>query len=272
MLALNDRALLDLPNRRLKLFEVEPTDLGELVRCQSGWGLASKVLAYARPGRDSQWIELGWRREGVIRGFFRDRAQAHLWAAYTEPSRARELGRPGNEQNLRVALARPLLGSASLPEGYRSELANSSMAGEISALLQSTFPVYPTPLYPGHISQAISSRANLFRVVRDSEGKLAAVASAELDLQRQSAEMTDCATAPAHRGRGLMARLLFRLELDVRRLFGICDFYTLARACEVSMNCVFGKLGYSSTGRLVSNCRMPNGWESMNIWCKQVGA
>ncbi len=69
-----------------------------------------------------------------------------------------------------------------------------------------------------------------------------------------------------------MARLLFRLELDVFEHCGISDFYTLARACEVSMNCVFAKLGYGYTGRLVNNCRMPTGWESMNVWCKRMRA
>ena len=52
----------------------------------------------------------------------------------------------------------------------------------------------------------------------------------------------------------------------------IHDLYTLARADEVGMNCVFAKLGYAYTGRLVNNCRMPNGWESMNIWCKSADA
>lgn len=271
MLTLSGRALLDLPNRRIKLYEVHPSDLADLACSQAWWGLASKILAYSRAGQDQQWLQLGWRREGLIRGFFADSSEAHLWAAYTELSRAREHGRPEHEESLKVALSRPPLASAILPEGYRTSLATSSMAGEISALLQSTFPVYPTPLHPGHIAEAIESRANLFRVVLDSRGALAAVASAELDHQRRSAEMTDCATAPAHRGRGLMARLLFRLELDVRQRFGIRDFYSLARACEVSMNCVFRKLGYGFTGRLVNNCRMPTGWESMNVWCKQVG-
>jgi hypothetical protein len=34
------------------------------------------------------------------------------------------------------------------------------------------------------------------------------------------------------------------------------------------VNCAFAKLGYKYTGRLVNNCRMPTGWESMNVWCK----
>ena len=82
--------------------------------------------------------------------------------------------------------------------------------------------------------------------------------------------MTDCATRPDQRGGGHMAYLLHRLAQDVRKERGITDLYTLARADEVGMNCVFGKLGYVYTGRLVNNCRMPNGWESMNVWCKST--
>ena len=58
-------------------------------------------------------------------------------------------------------------------------------------------------------------------------------------------------------------------ENDIADLYGITDLYTLARADEIGMNCVFRKLGYDFCGRLVNNCRMPNGWESMNVWCKQ---
>jgi putative beta-lysine N-acetyltransferase len=101
---------------------------------------------------------------------------------------------------------------------------------------------------------------------------MAAVASAEIDGARRNAEMTDCATRPSERGRGLMVWILRALERDLAREEGIIDLYTLARADEVGMNCAFAKLGYDYTGRLVNNCRMPNGWESMNVWCRTASA
>ena len=69
-----------------------------------------------------------------------------------------------------------------------------------------------------------------------------------------------------------MAYILRQLERALVADFGITDLYTIARADEVGMNCVFSKLGWVYTGRLVNNCRMPNGWESMNIWCRGDGA
>lgn len=54
--------------------------------------------------------------------------------------------------------------------------------------------------------------------------------------------MTDCATRADMRGRGFMAYLLTCLESDLRRLFQVTDLYTIARADEIGMNCVFAKL------------------------------
>ena len=99
---------------------------------------------------------------------------------------------------------------------------------------------------------------------------MVAAASAEIDHCNKNAEMTDCATRPSARGQGLMAYLLWMLENDLQELYNITDLYTIARADEVGMNCVFSKLGYIYDGRLVNNCRMPNGWESMNVWCRQT--
>jgi RimJ/RimL family protein N-acetyltransferase len=68
-----------------------------------------------------------------------------------------------------------------------------------------------------------------------------------------------------------MIHLLHRLEDDMFGDFGIRDLYTLARADEVGMNRALARLGYAYTGRLVNDCRMPNGWESLNVWCKCLG-
>ncbi|MBE0565138.1 MAG: GNAT family N-acetyltransferase, partial [Krumholzibacteria bacterium] len=141
-------------------------------------------------------------------------------------------------------------------------------AEAVSALLRRVFPDYPTPTDPATVRRQIARGDNVYRLMLDADGRLAAAASAEIDHRRRSAELTDCATSPEHRGAGLMAWLLRQLERDVVRDFGITDLYTIARADEVGMNCVFSKLGWIYTGRLVNNCRMPGGWESMNLWCR----
>ena len=168
---------------------------------------------------------------------------------------------------MELAQGKALVAAPTLTSEFTSEIARVEDSGEIAQLLDQTFEDYPTPISQEVVAEQIAEELNLFRVVRTLEGDMAAVASAEMDHQRGSAEMTDCATRPDFRGQGLMAYILRTLERDVYRRHDISDLYTIARADEVGMNCVFSKLGYSFEGRLVNNCRMPNGWESMNVWC-----
>ena len=263
-------AVYDPYNERIKLYGVTPQCLSELPPVETDSSQAGKVTAYALPGNSYEWAALGFREEGVIRGYFEDGADAHLWAAYSEAGRETNVREELHEHGIQIALSKSPLVRPELPEGYVCQTARPEDTPEITALLQSTFTDYPSPLVEETIATAIETQANLFRMVLNEDGEVAAVASAEMDHQRSSAEMTDCATRPDQRGKGLMAHILWKLEKDVVVDFDITDLYTIARADEIGMNCVFSKLGYGYSGRLVNNCRMPNGWESMNLWCKSL--
>ena len=264
-------AILDPFNRRLKVYELSAGDMSASVTAVSinpDDHVIGKVTAYALPGEGRLWADLGFRQEAVIRGFYPDSVDAHLWAAYPNPERETCAKESLYEAAVSVAESKETLSSPALMNGFECRLAASEDAGDIADLMGRIFPVYPSPISEHVIGEQIRSESNLFRVVEDLQGEIVAVASAELDKERSSAEMTDCATRPDQRGRGLMAHILSKLESDLLSRFGIRDLYTIARAEEVGMNCVFSKLGYEYTGRLVNNCRMPSGWESMNVWCK----
>lgn len=269
------QAILDRHNQRIKLYGLTAGDctgpeLWPLLNALTDHALCvSKVTVYARPEGRAVWRHNSFRHEGLIRGFFPDGADTHLWAYYISTRRA--VAAEERKHNEILALAqRKRLQRPSLPAGYVCRLASRDDVAAVTSLLQTTFPEYPTPIRAPSIRKQIITRANLFRIVHAEDGELAAAASAEIDHVRKCAEMTDCATVPKHRGMGLMAFILKSLEADLLTQFGIRHVYTLARAGEVSMNCVFSKLGYDYTGRLINNCRMPGGWESMNIWCKTV--
>lgn len=262
------KAVYDPYNERIKVYGLTASDLSGLEHAGGEEEVASKVTAYAPAGQPGSWQALGFRHEGCIRGYFEDGTDAHLWAAYTEQDRQLDTRRDEHDAGVRIARAKPALDDPTLPQGYTCHEGQTAHAGEIAALLQQTFADYPTPIREEVVAGQIRRHTNHFRLVRDGAGEVAAVASAEMDHRCRSAEMTDCATRTDQRGRGLMAHLLWRLEQDVAQAFSITDLYTLARADEVGMNCVFSKLGYVYSGRLVNNCRMPNGWESMNVWCK----
>ena len=264
-------AILDPFNRRLKVYELNAADLSASVAAAplgADESVVGKITAYALPGESQLWEELGFRQEAVIRGFYAEGVDAHLWAAYPNPAREACEKDEAHRVGVEVAQSKASLETVALPEGFECRVAALADASDIADLMANTFPVYPSAISEHIISEQIRTEANHFRLVENLQGEVVAVASAELDKERSSAEMTDCATRPDFRGRGLMAHILSRLETDLLRRFGISDLYTIARADEVGMNCVFSKLDYEFTGRLVNNCRMPNGWESMNVWCK----
>lgn len=258
-------------NRRLKLFDATPADVAASTVMASAIRdgtpeLYSKIIVYSRPGQE--WQKLGLRREVLIRGFFGD-SDAELWAVYPDPRRASDPAGDSIEDALAIARAKQPV-QPSLPPGYSCAPATRDEAGTIAELMAGIFPDYPTPISPQGVADAMEQRTSHFRVVHDPDGRIAACASAEMHHSRKSAELTDCATRPEARGRGLMSAILRGLEHDLLEQYRITDVYTIARAGEVGMNCSFAKLGYEYTGCLVNNCRMPQGWESMNVWCRNT--
>jgi len=79
--------------------------------------------------------------------------------------------------------------------------------------------------------------------------------------------MTDFATLPSERGKGLASILLNNLEEEARKR-GTEYFYTIARSRSFGMNKVFKRAGYEYTGKLINNCNMCGEIENMYIWCK----
>lgn len=257
---------IDPHNDRIKLFHVTASELENLEGSLGTCNLAGKILAYALPGQDEAWKNLGFRHEGVLRGFFADGTNAHVWAAYPDPERAREEDAFHHAVVVQTARDRARAYNPTLPEGFRCHTATPDHAGEIVALMQSSFPVYPTPITVENVARSMQAELGLWKVIRNRVGNLVAVASADLDSRHRSAELTDCVTREDHRGRGLMVYLLHELTAQLGDNY---QLFSLARAGESSINCCFSKLGFDFTGRLVNNCRMPSGWESMNIWCRR---
>mgnify|MGYP002630444916 CR=1 FL=1 len=266
----------DFHNKRIKLYEVtaetfigsEPAHV--LIEELETGDRFSKLNLYAReePGAaNDQWGEAGFRREGAIRGFFSDGAEAVIWARYSGEERAVETRQDDHEKTLKIALSKERSNPA-LPDGYTSRPAVPNDSEQISILMNSVFEDYASDISPEHLSRQIATLQTLFQVIEDADRKLVAAASAELDVGRQVAEITDCVTLPEHRGLGLSSGAVGALHDNLKGHPRINATYSLARADEIGINCVFHRLGYNYTGRLVNNCRMPNGWESMNIWCR----
>ncbi len=270
----------DFHNERIRLFEVtaeafigsEPA-IGLIEELETG-DRFSKLTLYAReePGaEDAQWIQAGFHREAAIRGFFTDGAEAVLWSRYSEEERAVEIRKDDHDKALKIALSKERA-APSLPEGYTSRPAAPGDSERISLLMNSVFEEYASDISEENLFRQIATLQTLFQVIEDTDKRLVAVASAELDVGRQVAEITDCVTVVDQRGRGLSSAAIGALHDTLKQHPRINATFSMARADVVGVNCVFQRLGYDYTGRLVNNCRMPNGWETMNIWCRSIEA
>ncbi len=273
--------VLDVRNARIKLVDATLSDVKAVAPLDTPRADASreptwsKLLVYTRsPVADaSLWIEAGLTHEATIAGFFEDDTDAAIWSLFTDPGRAAETMRDAHELALRLAQSKDPLPTdepAAVPPGFSMRRASPGDARRIATLMNTVFAAYPSELSAERLHMLIDKQLSIFRLIEDEAGKLVAVASAEIDHDRKNAELTDCTTHPEFRGLGLSKCLISALHGDLVSDWGIHHVYSIARALETGMNCVFSQLGYEYRGRLVANSRMPEGWESMNIWCRTL--
>ncbi|NNF04895.1 MAG: GNAT family N-acetyltransferase, partial [Rhodothermales bacterium] len=266
---LNDRlALVDEHNGRIKLYGSEASDFdseagSELISSFEASDDFSKMIVYSDSSDETGWEDIDFRFEGTIRGFFFDGSDARMWARFGSEERATEADKKAHDGI--VETAREKAGGAVteiVPDEFTVSRAGPNDAEPIANLMQSVFEDYSEDISEERLKQLIGRGGAAFRTVKTETGRIVASAAVRLDLGRRNGEVTDCVTHPDHRGRGLMAALLKGLEKDASTRFGVTDLYSLSRSGEAGMNIVLARSGYEYTGRLVNNCRMPDGLES----------
>lgn len=156
----------------------------------------------------------------------------------------------------------------SLPDGISIRLAEKGDIPELIQLYQSIFESYPSPLVHSSYLETVFPKETLFAVCIQG-GKIISAASAELQPENLTAELTDCATITSARGKGLMSHLLLRLEAELLKRKYVSS-YTMARARSYGMNNVFFRLDYEFMGRMINNCDIYGDFEDMNIWVKKL--
>ncbi len=143
-----------------------------------------------------------------------------------------------------------------------------SDAEEMSVIYQQVFKSYPFPIQKPIYLKRIMKEGVLYFCIR-IEGRIAAIAAAEIDLVSKNAEMTDFATLPKWRGMGFAGMLLNHMDKKTRKL-GIKTAYTIARATSNGMNTVFKNSGYKYAGLLKNNSQICGSIQSMTVWYKHI--
>ena len=148
------------------------------------------------------------------------------------------------------------------------EPATPADAEIMGRVYRTVFPTYPFPIDdPAYLRQAMQNDVVFFKLTRD--GRIGALASAEMDTAHGAVEMTDFATLPEFRGQGAAQSLLQTMETAMRAR-GIRTAFTIARAYSAGMNVTFAKCGYAFGGTLTGNTNIGGRIESMNIWSKAL--
>ncbi len=224
-----------------------------------------RVVLLARSGMRPGFEACGMTREATMPGFYDGREDCDVFGYAIEPGRGR-LAEPAavGEVDELIAKAQPARQRPTPP----TERGATADAEGIATLIADTFQHYPTPTgNTAYVAEQIAGGIP-FRVVRDG-GDVVACASADLVRGACTAELTDCATRPDQRGRGLMQALLGDLMDDLRRLRYPTAF-TLARASVAGVNLAFQRLGFVWRGQMTRSCRIGGGIEDMNVWSRAL--
>lgn len=264
------RLFFDRPNSRVKILNHRFLSGPQLDRIKTiaGQRGLGKIISFSPESSRALFVSRGFAIEGTIKGFFRGR-DALCCSFFVDRQRNNPLNcevkarsstrRPAD----RMPEDQPLTGSYTVRDAVEHDIPG------MIALFRDVFETYPSPVFDqGYIRENMRTGGVHYKVAVDSEN-IVGIASAEKDHENLNAEMTDCATSPRCRGRGILKMLLQELEGCLAEQGFIC-LYTLCRAAHPPINKAFMRLGYSYSGCLVRNCHICGSFEDMNILVKLI--
>lgn len=257
----NDRVYL------MKLADADPASVAAaLDDLAEGKDYAKIVAKVPEPAR-ADFTAAGYCCEATIPRPAAD-GDIHFMAKYRTGERAEMQDPERVRQVLAAADAK-----AAEPEAPEAPLeCRAATPADVEAMAEvyrQVFASYPFPIDdPDYLRQTMDEHVAYFGAW--DEGRPVALASAEMDPAGGCVEMTDFATLPPYRGRGLATALLTRMEAAMRER-GIETAYTIARAVSFGMNITFARCGYRFGGTLTNNTQIAGRLEDMNIWYKPLG-
>lgn len=222
-----------------------------------------KLIIKSRPGDTKFFESKGLHQEAFIPKYFAG-IDMHFMVRYLSKERSHSLREADEQAIVNAVLLTPAFGSP-VPR-INIKLGEPEDSEALARLYRDSFQIYPTPVNdPAHIRKTMEE-GTIYALVYEGR-KVVSAASAEINTKYRNAELTDCATADGHEGKGYMRALLLALEENLKSRNITC-LYTIARSASFGMNKVFHQLGYTYGGRMTKNCMIYSGMEDMNVWFK----
>jgi len=254
----------------MKLGTAEPISLMGELKALAQKNDYTKIFAKVPQSKVKAFLDEGYLMEAQIPDFFKGQDAACFLAYYLD--QARQIPRSIKELESVLALAQGNQRPSPTPMQSNPSLTlrpcTAQDAPAMSQLYKQVFPSYPFPIDdPGYIRKTMKTHIQYYAF--ESKGQLVALSSAEMDQTQQNVEMTDFATLPRWRGKGLAVQLLTFMETQMKAQ-GMTTAYTIARAISAGMNITFARMGYNYNGRLINNTHISGQIESMNVWSKPL--
>jgi putative beta-lysine N-acetyltransferase len=213
------------------------------------------------------FIDNGYKEEAVIPELFNGKQDGVFLGKFYSDSRAKN----GKEEELKDILKK--IKSSVSKEKNKKTIFNIRKAGpadilEMSHIYSEVFKSYPFPIQdPQYLLETMKSHVCYYVACEGRD--IVAVSSAETNPDFENAEMTDFATLPQYRRKGIARNLLYFMDQDMAEK-RIKTVFTIARAVSYGMNSVFANRAYHFAGTLVNNTNIAGSIESMNVWYKKI--
>ena len=259
-------------NNRIYLMKFNTSDTHSLIAAlddialENGYG---KIFAKIPSSAWNSFKSADYIKEAVIPGLYKGKTDGFFVAKYFS---ARRQKAPNVEKQLTLFKNAGEKLADNIEPASRANRdivsCKPSDAEEMSAIYRQVFKSYPFPIQKRTYLKRMMKAGVLYFCIR-IEGRIVAIAAAEIDLENKNVEMTDFATIPKLRGEGLASTLLSHMEEKILQR-GIQTAYTIARAASHGMNTVFKNNGYNYAGFLKNNSQICGSIQSMTVWYKQL--
>lgn len=229
----------------------------------------SKVIAKVPEFAKDTFLQYNYAIEASIPGFYNGLEIVYFMGKYFSGSRKDYQDKEKVNKILNTAISKGGNGLKlnQLP-GFDYRICDESDVGQMTDVYKQVFATYPFPIHdPDYILETMNENMIYFSILKGD--RIVALASAEMDAGAQNAEMTDFATLPEYRGKGLAVYLLNWIENAMYKR-NMKIVYTIARAVSYGVNIIFAKSGYEYCGTLLNNTNISGDIESMNIWYKSL--
>ncbi len=229
----------------------------------------TKIIAKVPESAKDFFIDNGYISEAYIKNFYHGKKDTFFLSKFLSKDRSNFKHKNEIFNTIQFALEKCQKNApAELEKAFSIKKLTQSNTPQMIPIYKKVFKSYPFPIFDEkYLLKTMNSNVDYFGVFFN--GKIIALSSSEMDLDSQNTEMTDFATLPEFRGKGLALNLLKVMEKEAVKK-GIKTSYTIARSASLSMNIIFSKMGYEFGGTLVNNSNICGKIEMMNVWFKNL--